>query len=72
MLKAQGTSVSTRTILHCLNMSGQIGLHKKCSFYARLNFAKSHLELKERFADRDLWSDETKIDLFDHNHMRTM
>lgn len=79
MLKMQGTSVSVRTIQRQLQKSGLPGrrprktpLHKKCHLSARLEYARTHLDQENGFWNRVLWTDETKIELFGHNDVRTI
>ena len=74
-LQGQGTSVSDRTIRHCLSQSGLNGRrprrtpllkanHKK----ARLEFAKMHIDKPQSFWENVLWTDETKLELFGKSH----
>ena len=37
---------------------------------SRLRYAKAHLDKPESFWNKVLWTDETKIELFGHNHKR--
>ena len=70
-LQGQGTSVSDRTIRHCLSQSGLNGRqprrtpnHKK----ARLEFSKMHIDKPQSFWENVLWTDETKLELFGKSH----
>ncbi len=74
-LQGQGTSVFNRTIRHCLSQSGLNGRrprrtpllkanHKK----TRLEFAKMHIDKPQSFWKNDLWTEETKLDLFGKSH----
>ena len=69
---------STRTVKLCLERGGLHGLqprrtplYKKNNLAVRPNFAKSHLEMEEKFWDRVLCSDETKIKLYGNNQIWT-
>lgn len=76
-LQEAGVQVSTSTIRRQLNSSGLHGRiarkkpllraqHKK----ARLEYAKKHIDEADTFWHKILWSDETKIELYGHNHQR--
>ena len=72
-LKAAGTTVTNMTISNTLRCKRQ----KSCSTSkfpklkeARLKFAKEHLDGSEEGLEKVLWSDETKMELFDINSTR--
>uniref|UniRef100_A0A3B3DUX1 Uncharacterized protein n=1 Tax=Oryzias melastigma TaxID=30732 RepID=A0A3B3DUX1_ORYME len=69
--QGQGTSVSDRTIRRCLSQSGLHGrtpLLKRNHKKARLEFAKMHVDKSQSFWENVLWTDETKLELFDKAH----
>ena len=70
--KAVGTTATKRTISNTLHREGlksccasKVPLLKKAQ--ARLKFAKEHLDNPEDAWEKVMWSDETKIELFDIN-----
>ena len=70
-LKAVGTTVTKRTISNTLHREGlksccarKVPLLKKAHVQAHLKFAKEHLDDQEEAWEKEMWSDETKIDLF--------
>lgn len=76
-LQEAGVQVSTSTIRRHLNRGGLHGRiarkkpllraqHKK----ARLEYAREHIDESKTFWHKILWSDETKIELYGHNHQR--
>ena len=76
-LKAVGTTVTKRTISNTLHREGlksccarNVLLLKKAHVPARLKFAKEHLDDPEEAWEKVMWSDETKIELFDINLTR--
>ena len=78
-LNVMGTSVSERTTQRCLNRHDfhdrrprRTSLHKPCYVAAHLNFAKSHLDKEKAFLNTVLLSDETKLELFEGNNVKTI
>ena len=70
-LKAVGTTVTKRTISNTPHREGLISccvrkgpLLKKAHVQAHLKFAKEHLDDPEEAWEKVMWSDETKIELF--------
>ena len=63
MLEETGTKVSISTVKRVLYRHNR---HRK----ARLRFATAHGDKDHTFWRNVLWSDETKIELFDHNDHR--
>ena len=43
-------------------------LLRKCHKVSRLQYAKQHRDKPHNFWNKVIWSDETKIELFGHNH----
>ena len=76
-LEASGMNVSTSTIKRILHKNELKGcrarkkplLHQRHR-KARLKFARDHKDKDLTFWKHVLWSDETKIELFGHNHQR--
>ena len=76
-LQAAGAVVSQDTISRTLHRVGlnsrsprKTPLLKTRHVNARLKFSGDHLEKPAKFWDKILWSDETKIELFDGNSSR--
>lgn len=76
-LKKTGVAVSRCTIRRHLNKNGLHGrvarrkpLLRKCHKASRLQYAKQHRDKPQNFWNKVIWSDETKIELFGHNHKR--
>ena len=73
-LKVVGTTVTKRTNSNTLHREGlksccarMFPLLKKAHVKARLKFAKEHLDDPEEAWEKVMWSDETKVQLFDIN-----
>ena len=76
-LVTMGVNVSNSTIESCLHRAGlkrcrprKTPLLKKCPLNARLKFSKEHVEKPDKFWDKVLWSDETKVELYGHNDLK--
>lgn len=76
-LKTCGVAVSRCTIRRHLKKDGLHGrvarrkpLLRKCHKVSRLQYAKQHRDKPQTFWHKVIWSDETKIELFGHNHKR--
>ena len=76
-LQTQGTTVSARTIR--LNEIGHYGrrprgtpLLKQRHKKSRLKFAKTYLRKPKSFWENDMWTDETKVELFGKAHYCTV
>ena len=76
-LKKIGVDVSRSTIRRLLKKHGLHGrvarrktFLRKCHKISRLQYAKQHRDKPQNFWNKDIWSDETKIELFGHNHKR--
>ncbi|XP_073690597.1 uncharacterized protein [Garra rufa] len=76
-LKRAGTTVSTVTISNTLRRHGlkscstrKVLLLKPAHVQAHLKFAKDNLDDPEEAWEKVMWSDETKIELFDINSTR--
>lgn len=76
-LKTSGVAVSRCTIRRHLQKNGLHGrvarrkpLLRKCHKVSRLQYAKQHRDKPQNFWNKVIWSDETKIELFGHNHKR--
>ena len=76
-LKAVGTTVTKRTVSNTLHREGlksccarKVPLLKKTHVQVRLKFAKEHLDDPEEAWCGQMWSDETKIELFGINSTR--
>ncbi|XP_062849643.1 zinc finger protein 638 [Trichomycterus rosablanca] len=74
-LAASGINVHASTIRRKINRHGIHGrvarrkpLLSRKNKVARLNFAREHLDKPEAFWKSILWTDESKIELFGHNH----
>lgn len=78
-LRVGGVQVSERTIQRTLNRNGlkarrprKTPFHKPCHLKSRLTFAIGNVDRENQFWDQVLWSDETKIELFGHNDVKTI
>uniref|UniRef100_A0A3Q2CFB6 Tc1-like transposase DDE domain-containing protein n=1 Tax=Cyprinodon variegatus TaxID=28743 RepID=A0A3Q2CFB6_CYPVA len=76
-LSASGINVHASTIRRNINRHGIHGrvarrkpLLSRKNKAARLKFAREHLDKPEAFWKSILWTDESKIELFGHNHRR--
>ncbi|CAJ0940981.1 unnamed protein product [Ranitomeya imitator] len=76
-LKTSGVAVSRCTIRRHLKknvLHGQVTRRKplvrKCYKVFCLQYAKQHRDKPQNFWNKVIWSDETKIELFGHNHKR--
>ena len=76
-LKAVGTTVTKRTISNTLHREGlksccarKVPLLKKAHVQAHLKFATEHLDDLEEAWEKVMWSEGTKIELFDINSTR--
>ena len=74
-----GVDVSNSTFERCLHRAGlkncrpgKTPLLKKCPLNVRLKFAKEHVEKPDKFWGKVLWSDETKVELYGHNDLKTV
>ena len=74
-LKTSSVAVSRCTIRRHLKKNGPYGrvarrkpLLRKCHKVSRLQYAKQHRDKPHNFWNKVIWSDETKIELFGHNH----
>lgn len=74
-LKKSGVDVSRCTIRRHLKKNGLHGrvarrkpLLRQCHKNSRLLYAKQHRDKPQNFWNKIIWSDETKIELFGHNH----
>lgn len=78
-LANEGLKVSKDTISRTIRTAGlQARRPRRTPFLkprhakTRLKYAKDHLDKDESFWQSILWSDETKIELFSHNHVQTV
>ena len=78
-LVTMGVDVSNSTIEWCPYRAGlkscrprKTPLRKKCHLNARLKFPKEHVKKPDKFWDKVLWSDETKVELYGHNDLKTV
>lgn len=76
-LKTMHITVSKATVMRVLHKNGIRGyrprktpLHTNRHLRQRLQFAKNHKNYDSNFWKKVLWSDETKIELFGHNHQK--
>lgn len=76
-LKKSGVVVSRCTIRRHLKKNGLHGrvarrkpLLRKCHKASRLQYSKQPRDKPQNFWNKVIWSDETKIELFGHNHKR--
>ena len=66
-LKEVGIDVGKDTISRALNHTGLFSRSLSQHVKTRLNYVKTYGEKPQEFGDKVIWSDETKIELFERN-----